>query len=54
MTSGTIFTTFHFIRNFGMGPLSWSVLEHRPGRLASNKNSSLVNPFISYEENEVM
>ncbi len=45
---GTVFTTLPFLRTLWMGPKSYIRLE----RLAS-KHSSLLYPFISYEENDV-
>jgi hypothetical protein len=37
-----------------MGPISYSVSLHKAGNAAIEKNSSLEDPFISYEEKNVL
>jgi hypothetical protein len=36
-----------------MGPISWSGTLYRLKMLAKDKQSSLMVPFVSYEENEM-
>jgi hypothetical protein len=50
--AGTTFTTLYFLLNLPMGPISWTII-YRLERLANEKHSRLLSPFISYEENEV-
>jgi hypothetical protein len=40
----------HFI--FYGTPKNWSVLSLKVGKLAGDKRSSLLGPFVSYKENE--
>jgi hypothetical protein len=47
MTPETVFTTLHFLHNLQMGPI-------RVERLARDKYSSLLGPFVSFEENRVL
>jgi hypothetical protein len=53
-TSGTLFTTLNFLHNLSMYPITRALDYTRSERLASDKHSSLLGPFISYEENEVV
>ncbi len=54
MDSGTLFTTLHYLHNLPMSPISERLLHYtKPERLArADKHSSLLGPFLSYEENE--
>ncbi len=49
-----IFTTLLLPLNFQMGLISYSVTLHYAGANASDKCSSLLGAFISYDENEVL
>jgi hypothetical protein len=53
MASGTVFTKRNFLCNLRMSTISQSVLlDTRAEKLVSEKHSSLLGPFVSYEENE--
>ncbi len=52
MHPGTIFRMLHFLRNLIMSPISKGYT--RLERLGSDKHSSIMCPFVSYEENEVL
>ncbi len=51
---GAIFTTLHFLCNLWMGPISWGVTLHRVRMLTRDNHSCLLDPFVSYEEKEVI
>jgi hypothetical protein len=51
---GAVFRTLHFLCDFWMGEISFIVFYTRLERLARDKHSSLLRPFISYEENKVL
>ena len=53
-TPGTLFTKLHFLRKLRISPISYVLLYTRLERLATDKHSSLLDPFVSYEENEVL
>ncbi len=48
-----VFITLHFIPNLRMGP-SECYIKTRLEKLARDKHSSLLGPFIGYEENELL
>jgi hypothetical protein len=52
---GAVFTSFHFLCNLRkMGPNKIGLYYTRLERLARVKHYSLLGPFVSYEENEVL
>ncbi len=51
---GAVFTTLHFLCNLQKGPVSYSVLYTRLERLGKDKHSSLMGPFITYDEKGCM
>jgi hypothetical protein len=48
-----LFKALHYLWNFRMGPINWSVTLYRLKMLAKEEQSSLLVPFVSYEENEM-
>ncbi len=50
MTPGTVFTTFNFILDLQMGPLSYSVALHKTGKDCWDKHSRVLGSFISYKK----
>jgi hypothetical protein len=53
LKTGAEFTTLHFLRNFRICLISWSVISHLLERLAGDEHSSLLEQFVSYKENEM-
>jgi hypothetical protein len=51
---GTVFTTLHLLLNLRMGPTSQTITLHYAKKASSDKHSSLLGAFVSYEENEVL
>ncbi len=51
---GTTFTKPYFLGNLRMSPTSLSVNYHRLEKFATDKYSSLLNQFVSYDEIEVL
>jgi hypothetical protein len=49
-----VFTTLHFLQNLQMGPISKALHYTRLERLTRDEHSSLLDPFESYEEIEVL
>jgi hypothetical protein len=54
MAPGAIFTTHHFLHNLRMAPISKNGTLHLVDRLVREKHSSIIAPFISYKENEML
>ncbi len=53
-TPSSAFTTFYFLLNSKMGPVSQMLDLTRLYRLPRNKHSVLFGPSVSYKENEVL
>ncbi len=51
MTTGVIFTTFHFHHNLLMDPISQNITLHQAGK---DKCTSFLGQFENDEENEVL
>jgi hypothetical protein len=49
-----VFTSLHFLHNLQMGAMSRVLHYTWLKRLARDKHSSLLGPFVSYEETEVL
>jgi hypothetical protein len=54
MVSRDHIPTLHFFRKLRIGPISLSVCPDKSFRLQVMKHSSLIGPFVSYKENEVL
>jgi hypothetical protein len=46
-----IFTTLHFLRNLGIGPISKLVTSHSAGKAARKKHYSLLGRFVNSKDN---
>jgi hypothetical protein len=51
MAPGVIFTAVHFLHYLQMGEYARTFHNNRQARLASDKHSSFLGPFLSNEEN---
>jgi hypothetical protein len=50
----TILTALYFLCNLRMGPISWFVTLHLDQKPCQEKHFSLLGPFASNKENEVL
>jgi hypothetical protein len=53
-TQGTVFTILYFLCNLLMGPKAGVLHYTRLKKLGSDKHSTILGKFLSYEENEVL
>jgi hypothetical protein len=51
---GVVFTTLHLLSNFQMGPKSWSICAWQVFPGECNVTLLLFEPFVSYNETEVL
>jgi len=49
-----VFTTPNFLCNLWISPISWMFVHGKPFQPSVMQHSTLLGPYISYEENEVL